>query len=433
MAKLLFVPTNSREVAQFSLVKHELEINSGCDVLAIALDEKMEPLLKEKGFSYKRIIDYKTRNILNIIKDEEPDIVVTDFCGPIPNALIYAANHASIPSLQVDDGITTDYSALKNIPPWQSFQYIMRQIMSGKLTGNIRPLSCLVVTLMAINNPFQFLRKVVGEIRRYSYPVPSYIEGLNIAVMSQFAKDAYINMGVPSERVFVTGQPGFDLIFTRKFNRERLLSELGIPQSKGVAVLATQPLVPWLWSEDDRRTFIKTIVQAIDNSPDEQLIIKLHPGENIDDYHRVLEEIGKNKAIICQNTDLYELLNACNLLMTVHSTVALEAMLLNKPVICIDLTGHNPFTSFYTESGAAAGVYREEELVPAIQKALNDSQARDEQEQNRKRFINKRVYKPDGQASKRVAELVMQLIKEAKKGEKAPPWFLHQVMKQRFK
>lgn len=415
MNKILFIPNTSREIALFSLVKRELEVNPDYNVLAIAVDKKRQLLLQEKGLSYKRVTDYKTRNMLSIITMEKPDIVVTSICGPISNALILAANRMGVPCLRVDDGVTADYSALKDIPLRRSFMTIMRLI--GRvitLKANTRAFSCLLVTLMVINSPLQFLRKAAREILKLTHPVPSYTEGLNLAVLSQFAKEAWGSMGVPLERVFITGQPRFDLMLGKKFNKEHLLSELGIPQSKGIAVLATQPLVPSLWSKDDRRKFIKTIVQAMDNFPDEQLVIKLHPSEDIDNYHRILKEIGYSKAIVCQDTDLYELLNACNLLMTVHSTVALEAMLFNKPVICIDFTGRHSLTPFYTKSGAAVGVYREEDLVPAIRQALYDHQVRDEQEQNRKKFINEHIYKPDGQASRRVAELIMRLIKEAK-------------------
>lgn len=416
MVKVLFVPTNSREVAQFVLVKHELEINSGCEVLAIALDEKMEPLLKEKGLTYKCITDYTTGNMLDIIKGEKPDIVMASFGPPVSKALILAANHVGVPCLQVDDGITSDYSALRTVPLWQSFLKIMRWIIQAAMRRkNPKPYFSFLITLMAVSSPWQFLGKATAGILKLTYPLPSYVEGLNMAVLSPFAKEAYISMGVPAEKIFITGQPRFDLIWQKEFHRERILKELGIPENKGIIVLATQPLLGFLWKEKDRERLIETVVRAMDKYPEEKLVVKLHPNESLKDYQELLTRTKcNNKVVICQNIDLYELLHACDLLMTVHSTVALEAMLLNKPVICLDFSGRNIFQSFYTESGAATRVRREEELVQAIQEALYNPQARDEQEQNRQRFISKHVYKPDGQASKRVAELIIQLIESAK-------------------
>ncbi len=73
MAKILFVPTNSREVTQFVPVKHELDRGLSWDILAIALNEKMELRFQEAGFSQNRTKDYKTCNLLNIAKARTGD------------------------------------------------------------------------------------------------------------------------------------------------------------------------------------------------------------------------------------------------------------------------------------------------------------------------------------------------------------------------
>jgi hypothetical protein len=417
LSKILFVPTGSREVAQFSLVKTELE-KQNVRVIAIALDRSKETLLKEKGFVYKHLANYKTLNMLNIIKEEKPDMVVTDYTEFFTCAFTIAANYMGLPSLRIDDGIVVYNPALGDITRRQSILKIMRGMITRPaiVRASMRPGLFFLSTLMATNTPVQFLRKVVEEILKFTQS-GTYREGANVAVLGQSAKDVHIARGAPPENIFVTGQPRFDLMFSKKFNKERFLSQLGIPQNKGIVVLATQQLVPMLWSKDERKAFIKTIAQAMGTFPDEQLVIKLHPAEHISDYQHLLKEIGCDNAILCQNVDLYELLNACNLLMTVFSTVAVEAMLFNKPVICIEFTGRRSI-SYYTDDGAAIGVHREEDLVPAMHKALYNLKVREKLEQNRKRFLSKSVYKPDGQTSKRVTDLITQMIEKSKKSGK---------------
>ena len=414
MNKILFIPTNSREVSQFTLVWSELE-EYNCNILPIALNNNIEHLFREKKFSCKRITDYKTMNVLNIIERENPDLIVTDFCGPIPNAVIPAAGHASIPCLQIDDGLTSDYSALKVVPLRRTFLKIFRMIIRGvTLRGNAMPYLVLLATFIAINNnPIHSLWKAMDRLIKLTYPVPSYVEGLNIAVMSPSAKDAYIKMGVPPEKVFVTGQPGFDRILQKKFNKNQLMTELRIPKDKNIVVLATQPLVGIIWTKEDRKKFIEIVCSAMSDFTDKQLVIKLHPAENIEIYQEILAGIGEDKAIICQDVDIHDLLNACDLLMTVHSTVALEAMIFDKPVITINLTG-KPDLFPYAESGAAIGVYKEEDLVSAISKVLYDPRVKENSEKNRKEFTYQHAYKLDGQASKRVADLIIRLIEEGK-------------------
>lgn len=422
MARVLFIPTNSREINLFSLVKPELEALKH-EVMAIALDkgkaldksqEVLEASLQENGFCYKPITDYKTRNVLKIIKKENPDIIVTDFCGFTPNAFIYAANHAGIPSLQINDGVTSNYFAASNILSIrQSLLKLMRRAFRLLLfRANPRPFVYLLITLISVSNPIQFVKKMTVEMLKSTYAISSYTGGLNIAVMSSFAKDAHVSMGAPADKVFVTGQPRFDLIGQTKFDRAHIMTGLGVSGNKGIVVLATQPLGA-LWTENEREEFVEAVVSAMSEFPEKQLVIKLHPGERIEEYQETLDRIENGKALICQNIDLYQLLHACDLLMTAHSTVALEAMILNKPVITINLTG-KPDLMPYAQSGAALGVYRKEDLTPAINKALHDPEVRRSLEKSRKKFISEHAYKLDGQASKRVAELIIRLIEESK-------------------
>lgn len=424
MAKILFVPTNSRQIVQFSLVKLELEA-MGHNIMGIALDagraldknrDLLEPLLREKGFSYRPITDYRTYSLLNIINQENPDIIITVWSGFTPNALIYAANYAGIPCLQINDGITSDYFAVKKIPsPGQSFFRLVRRAFRLLFfKANPRPLLYLTVTLASICRPWQFVRKMTAEMLKSTYPISSYTEGLNIAVISPFARDAHISMGAPPENVFVTGQPRFDLISRSKSNGREIREQLKIPAGKGIIVLATQPIHS-LWTEVERREFIDAIIGAMSEFPEKQLVIKLHPSEKLEEYREILDRT-EQKVIICRDVDLYGLLQACELLMTVHSTVALEAMILQKPVITVNLTG-KPDVMPYAESGAALGVYRKEDLAPAINKALYDPEIREKMAGKREKFVYEHAYKLDGQATRRVADLIVRLIEESKKKE----------------
>ena len=122
----------------------------------------------------------------------------------------------------------------------------------------------------------------------------------------------------------------------------------------------------------------------------------------------------ETRAIVRQKVDIYELLHASDLLITTHSTVGLEAILLEKPVITLNLTS-KPDLMPYATSGAAIGVYKKEDLVPAMQTALFNPETKEEMAKRRKAFVLEHTYKPDGQASKRVAELITRLIQESGK------------------
>ena len=418
MVKVLFVPPNSREIVQLALVKPELE-RLGGEVATIALNGKMETLLEQASLPFKQFEEYKTMNALNIVDEEKPDLVLTNPIGsfPVPDAFAIAANYRNIPCLQIFNGFLPNLNIyLRGIPSSKPLQgFITRATHTVTSVANIRSVLCFLMTLKATSSLFEFLKRLPGEMLRLTFPIGrsfQYRQGASMIIHSQPAKDDFVSLGWPSERVFVVGQPRIDLIFRKDFDSDKFLSGLGIPEDKKMALLTTQPL-PSFWNRKDHKEFVTAIVTAMDSFPDEELVIKLHPEEKVEDYQEILKEIGRDNIRLYKDIDIYDLINACNLLMTTHSTTALEAMILNKPVLCIDFTGRCP-TTVYTDDGAAIGIHRQADLIPAIDKALHDPGTQELLKQGRKRFLKKHIYKPDGKTSKRVAELIIQLIEESK-------------------
>ena len=139
------------------------------------------------------------------------------------------------------------------------------------------------------------------------------------------------------------------------------------------------------------------------------LVIKQHPGE-AEEYTKAIMEHLKNykiNAIITpKNSDTYEQIYICDLMIARHSTTAMEAVALNKPIILLNLSGE-PDPVEYVKEGVAIGVYKEEELKPVIERLLKDDS---ELVRNRKKYIRKYLYKIDGNATERVAKVVDEMI-----------------------
>jgi hypothetical protein len=410
LAKILFVPSVGRGIIQFRLILDELNRNGHHPVTTIALDRGRAAALEKEGFPSRDISDYGTKNMLQVIRAEKPDILVTDF-GTAPTInLINAASYAGIPSLMIDCGIKADSAPIVRA---HQKHFLGKFGAWLKSTRKFQSLPYSLATLPAIKGLWKSLPGLAGTVFGFLQGMPAYVNGMSMAVLSPAAKDWFIRDGFPPESVFVIGQPRFDLVFKQQFDPARLRQELVIPGDKGIVVLATQPMVEaFLWTEKERQQFVGAVVRAMTDFPDKQLVIKLHPDEDPAVYRQLLKDIGDDTAAICRDTNTYELLNACDLLITFYSTVALEAMLFNKPVITLNLSG-KPDIFPYALSGAAIGVYREEGLVPAVRQALYDAAAREELARKSREFVAEQVYRPDGRASQRGAELVLQLIKEA--------------------
>jgi surface carbohydrate biosynthesis protein len=158
-----------------------------------------------------------------------------------------------------------------------------------------------------------------------------------------------------------------------------------------------------------RETFIRSVLRALKNFQEAQVIIKLHPGENDEAYKKVVEEENVRVKMLSKSSDTIEALYACDLLVAAFSTVITEALVLGKPAVTLNLTAEDP-VPYYKE--VTLRVDKEEDLAPAIRKALYDEKTREKLKKERKKFISKHVYKQDGKATERLIGLIERMIKK---------------------
>jgi len=240
------------------------------------------------------------------------------------------------------------------------------------------------------------------------------------AVWGSISKEWFITRGVEPEKLVITGYPRYDALAKKKMKlraREKVILDLNIEPSKGIIMLATQPYVGFSAHNSPRMNelLLRGVLSAMKEFPDKQLIIKLHPAEDNSLAKGVTEEMRLDPIIT--HRYLNEILIMSDLVLVVNSGVGLEAMILDKPVIAINLTGQ-PDLVPYASSGAAIGVYREEDIAPAMRDALYNEDVRQRLAVNRKKFVYDYAYKQDGEASKRVAQLIRNMIEESMRKER---------------
>jgi CDP-glycerol glycerophosphotransferase (TagB/SpsB family) len=214
-----------------------------------------------------------------------------------------------------------------------------------------------------------------------------------------------------SEEIMVTGQPRYDILYQadKIYDKNKICKQLNLDQNKKLILWITQthglPI-------DENEKNISAVFNAVKSLKNVQLVIKLHPAE---DQNATMYKKDKsfNPVIVDGKADTYVLLYACDLMITRHSRTAMEAVALNKPVIILNLSGE-PDPVEYVKEGVAFGVYKEEDLKPAIEKLLRDDS---ELEKNRRSYIEKYLYKIDGKATERVVNLIEKMIEEAKEGK----------------
>ncbi len=160
---------------------------------------------------------------------------------------------------------------------------------------------------------------------------------LNYAASGQKEKDYYIELGVPTSKIQVTGRPRYEHFYKSKIepfdfvedmftNRKYVFS-----QNDFTILLTTNPV-----SDSSNEKIISVIVKSLKKlNLIKNLIIKLHPREDGLIHKKVLKKLNVNPIII-KDYDILRLIKSCDLLLSRKSTTILEAFIIGIPVVVLD-------------------------------------------------------------------------------------------------
>jgi len=307
-----------------------------------------------------------------MIKAERPASIVIVFeSGPYGMASIIASNLKGIPTVALQHGL---------IHP-RHFLY-----MHHRVTTNLKE-------------------------KPIAVPIPT-----KTAVYGNCVKDVLTKVGhYPEESVVVTGQPRYDLLAKADeiYDKEEICKTLGLNFAKRIVLLI---LSSYLQGVEDPREVVASAIIATSQFDDAQLVIKPHPGECSHVPQDVIAEMGADNVMIVPGY-LNELLYISDIVINQGSTVGLEAMIMDKPVININYTGL-PDQMPFVESGAALGVYQEEELPLAIRSVFEDEELIAKIKIAREHFVYEHAYKQDGKATERVVRLILEMVEEHRGNKK---------------
>jgi hypothetical protein len=214
------------------------------------------------------------------------------------------------------------------------------------------------------------------------------------------------------EQVIVTGQPRYDILHNidKTYSKKSFLKKHGIDPDHKIVIWITQS--HWLSDEENTKNLV-AIFKSMQNLKNTTLIIKQHPGERKKDTKKIkqyLTDYKINAVMMPKSSNTYEQIFVCDLMITKHSTTAMEAVALNKPVIVfnLDVDGIDGADfAGYVKEGVACGVYKEEELTTTIDELLQDDS---HLAKNRDEYVEKYMYKIDGKATERVVNIIENIL-----------------------
>jgi hypothetical protein len=215
----------------------------------------------------------------------------------------------------------------------------------------------------------------------------------------------------PPSAIAVTGSPRLEAFAEagRRLtaaDREHVRAAAGAKPGQKLVVLATKfsQIGEWLGP----------LVDAIAPISDAHLVVKCHPAETVEPYEAVTAAAA-NVRVMAAGTDLGSLVACADLIVTVNSTAAIEAMALDVPGLVLALPNN---LSPFVDSGALAGVERPAEIATAMRRLLYDQAARRSLAEHRRAFIERYGMVSEGGAAARAADAILRLAQGSEASRK---------------
>ena len=169
---------------------------------------------------------------------------------------------------------------------------------------------------------------IIGDAHNYGW-LP--VLATKHAVYGQFEIDWYMERGVSKERLEITGNVSFDRIFTNKhMSKEEFNKKLGLhSETKKVLFATNADICKIKWGK---------MAEGLLQYPSLEIIIKSHqPGsENERTLYNEIRAKYKSIALIERwDFKIHDVLPNVDVVVIDLSTVGLEGMLFDKPVVCL--------------------------------------------------------------------------------------------------
>jgi hypothetical protein len=236
-----------------------------------------------------------------------------------------------------------------------------------------------------------------------SYLMP--IEGNIQAVWGRYFVEWHTKRGADPNTLVVTGNPNFDSIRPNEGELISVRERLGLEADRPILLIGTSRYsgISSVFTFEKERRFYDGIYSGLRGLYGYQIVTKMHPSCG-KAYYDMAERSAANydvRAILTKD-NLRELLALSQVVIIPSSTIGYEAVLLRKPLVCVDFETKGEESAF-VDSNVAVRVEKANELAPGMESAINLTASK-EYEASRDLFIDYHLNRSG--ASSKIADLV---------------------------
>ena len=216
----------------------------------------------------------------------------------------------------------------------------------------------------------------------------------------------YKQCNYPENTLINTGFIRTDII--PRLKNTNIRNILNLKDSLHVVVFASQPIS----DKAMRKQVAYDVFSSLREIKESILVVKLHPAETneIAYYKSIAKEAKLDEVIFTSEIDLYLLLSRANIVVTSFSTVGLESVFFNKPLIIIDPLKQD--VQNYYKDGIAFQATDSKALLSYIRKINSGELFLDQKKYDS--YLVDQVTKIDGNVSKRCLDFIKTYSKKVK-------------------
>jgi hypothetical protein len=235
-----------------------------------------------------------------------------------------------------------------------------------------------------------------------------------VAVWGEDSKETLISHGVPSSKIAITGSPRNDSLFNFPASETfAIKKKLSIPEGYPVVLLASTFQLE-NYDKYSAPELLRAMKKAIFDSADQfnnvYLVVKPHPSED-ENETKSFASTNPNIIFVSRTEDIRELIKICDCFISFGSTATVDALLLNKLVICPAFPGW-VWSKLFIDTGAVHSPTSPEEisdvfkLISTSRYAILGNQLTPARDQ----LLENWIYRNDGLSAKRIANLALSML-----------------------
>ncbi len=226
------------------------------------------------------------------------------------------------------------------------------------------------------------------------------------AVFGASARRLLMALGrYPAASLVLTGSPKYDDLVhaAERWDRTALRARLGVSPGERLVLVASRFRGIRETHQSIGSAFLRLIL-AIESLPNVVCLVKPHPAEDARSYEECVRAAHAARVrVLPPSSELTELLWSSDLLVTVESQSAIEALVLNRPVLILNMPTN---LRALVDEGVALGVKTGDEPSMALKAVLFDPVTLERLRSARERYLADLALGMDGQATRRILDLV---------------------------